>query len=384
MGSVKVVPILLQKGSNTQSNTSHKSIHPLPTYSPTPSLSQLNVYVSSKDGNIYAFNASNGVQRWKYATGSQAISQLQLADGIVYFIIEEDINTNPNATSTMYALNAANGTLLHHYKLPYFTLETGGFIPNFAVSNGVIYFSAPPMAFAINSNDGTMLWQYSWFGRGASEPVVVNNVVYYVTGTYIIYALRGNDGTLLWKYDLNLPVLGSIMGTYPTPVIIKNTMYVVGWFTDNLYAINVDTHILRWHIHANNQLGESLFAANDTLYVNTSAYPSRINSLYALRADNGQHIWSKNNFYLQFTSNDKLYATGVDTNGSLTSDLYALSSSDASTLWHVQMSGSRLGNMAVEYTNFYVVTDTTLYALHTTDGKILWQIPLSFGYMIGP
>ena len=212
MGSVKVVPILLQRGNNTQSNTSHKSVHLFPTHSPTPSSSQLNVYVSSQDGNIYAFNASNGVQRWKYATGSQAITQLKLADGVVYYIIDEDINTNPNATSTMYALNAQNGMLLHQYKLPYFTLETGAFIPHYTVSNGVIYFSAPPMAFAINSNDGTMLWQYSWFGRGASEPVVVNNVVYYVTGTYIIYALRGNDGTLLWKYDLTLPVLGSIMG----------------------------------------------------------------------------------------------------------------------------------------------------------------------------
>ena len=383
VGTIKVAPILLQRGNNPQSNPVHKSTHPIPAHSPTPSLSQLNIYVRSQDGNIYAFNASNGSQRWKYATGSSFISQLQLADGIIYFIIEEDINTNPNATSTMYALNAQNGTLLHHYKLPYFILETGGFIPNFAVSNGVIYLSAPPMAFAINSNDGTMLWQYSWNGRGASEPVVVSNVVYYVSGSYIIYAFRGNDGTLLWKYDLTLPVLGSIMGTYPTPVIIKNTMYVVGWFTDNLYAINLDTHTLRWHIHVNNQQGESLFATNGLLYVDTSGYPSRISTLYALRADNGQHIWSKNNFYLQFTSNDKLYATGVDTNGSPTSDLYALSSSDASTLWHVQMSGSRLGNMAVEYTNFYVITDTALYALHTTDGKILWQTPLSYGYMVG-
>src|SRR5947207_3192741 len=83
-------------------------------------------------------------------------------------------------------------------------------------------------------------------------------------------------------------------------VIIKNTMYVVGWFTDNLYAINLDTHTLRCHIHVNNQQGESLFATNGLLYVNTSGYPSRISTLYALRADNGQHIWSKNNFYLQF------------------------------------------------------------------------------------
>ena len=265
----------------------------------------------------------------------------------------------------------------------YFILETGGFIPHFAVSNGVIYFSAPPLAFAINSNDGTMLWQYSWYGRGASDPVVVNNVVYYVTGTGIIYAFRGNDGALLWKYDLTLPASGSIMGTYPSPVIIKNTMYVVGWFTDNLYAINLDTHNLLWNTHVNNQQLGTLYTTNGLLYVNTSGYPSRISTLYALRADNGVQLWNKNNFFLQLTSNDKLYGIGVDTNGSLTSDLYALRSSDASTLWHVQMGSSRLGNMTIEYTNFYVITDTALYALQTTDGNKIWQTPLSYGYMVG-
>ena len=59
--------------------------------------------------------------------------------------------------------------LLAIVQVPDFTLETGGFIPHFAVSNGAIYFSAPTLAFAINSNYGTMLWQYSWQGRGASE-----------------------------------------------------------------------------------------------------------------------------------------------------------------------------------------------------------------------
>jgi outer membrane protein assembly factor BamB len=386
VGTVKAVPVLLQRGSNTSGNPVHKTTHPILAHSPTPSLSQLNVYVSSQDGNIYAFNASNGSQRWKYPTGSSTISQLKLADGIIYFVKEEDINSNPNATSTMYALNAQNGTVLHHYKLPYFTLETGGYIPPFAVSNGIIYFSAPPMAFAINSNDGTMLWQYSWFGRGASDPVIVNNVVCYVSGVGTIYSFQSKNGKLLWKYDLgpDATVPGSIMGTYPTPEIINNVLYVVGWLTGNLYAINLDTHTIRWHIHLNNEQAGTLFAMNDTLYVNTSAYPSRINTLYALRADNGQQLWSKKNFFIKFTSNNELYATDVDTNGFPTNNLYALSSSDASILWHLQMSASILGYMAIVYTNFYLITDTALYALHTTDGKILWQIPLSYGYMIGP
>ncbi|MFL5624079.1 MAG: PQQ-binding-like beta-propeller repeat protein [Ktedonobacteraceae bacterium] len=355
------------------------------TFTYSPPLSQLNVYVNSQDGNIYALNASNGKQRWKYSTGSQSTSPLQVVDGVVYFIIDEDINTNPNATSTMYLLNAQDGTLIHHYKLPYFTLETGAFIPPFTVFNGTIFFSSPGMAFAINSSNGAQLWQYSWFGRGASDPVVVNNVVYYVTGAGVIYAFKNTDGTLLWRFDLGPGAVpgGSIMGTYPKPAIINNILYVVGWLTDNVYALSLNTHTLRWHIHLNNQQTDALHASNGIVYVGMSTYPAQGSTLYALQADNGVQHWSMNNFDLLLIDKDTLYGFGVDTNGSYTNDLYALHASDSTTVWHIQEGGSGIRKVAVALNIVFVMTDTALYALHANDGSQVWQNPI-LGNMVGP
>jgi len=344
---------------------------------------QQNVYVNSQDGNIYALNASNGKTLWKYSTGSQGIGQLQVADGVVYFIIDEDINTNPNATSTMYALDAQNGTLLRRFKLPYFTLEGSASIPPFTVANGAIYFSSPGMAFAINSTDGTMLWKYSWFGRGASDPVVVNNIVYYVTGTGVIYAFKSSDGTVLWRYDLGPDAVakGSIMGTYPTPAIMNNTLYVVGWLADNVYAISLQTHTLQWHIHITGEQTEALYVSNGTIFVKTSAPES----IYALRINDGSQLWSKHNLSLQLADSDTLYSLGVSTDGSYTNVLYALRFSDGTTIWNIQVggSGSFFRYIAAALNTIFVMSDTNLTALSTNDRGVLWQIPLS-GYMVGP
>jgi outer membrane protein assembly factor BamB len=154
-------------------------------------------------------------------------------------------------------------------------------------------------------------------------------------------------------------------------------MYVVGWLTDNMYAINLRDQTLRWHIHVNGESTEALYAANGVLYIDTSA-----NAIHALRADNGTQLWNRNNFSLQLIDNDILYSFAVDSNGSITNDLYALRSSDGTTVWHIQI-GSPNGKVAASHMTLYVITDTMLYALRANDRSILWQTSIS-GDMEGP
>jgi len=120
-------------------------------------------------------------------------------------------------------------------------------------------------------------------------------------------------------------------------------MYVVGWLTDNMYAINLRDQTLRWHIHLNSKSTEALYAANGVLYLDTSAY-----AIHALRADNGTQLWSRNNFSLQLIDSGILYAFAVDSNGSVTNNLNALRSSDGTTLWHIQR-GSPYGKVAASH-----------------------------------
>ena len=155
-------------------------------------------------------------------------------------------------------------------------------------------------------------------------------------------------------------------------------MYVVGWLTDNMYAINLRDQTLRWHIHLNGESPEALYAANGVLYIGTSGY-----AIHVLRADNGTQLWSRNNFSLQLIDDHTLYGFAADSNGSITNDLNALRSSDGTMLWHIQIGSPYNGKIATSHMVVYVITDTTLYALRANDRSVLWQTPIS-GDMVGP
>lgn len=349
---------------------------------PAPSLDQLTVYLSSQDGIIYALNASNGTQRWKYQT-NKGFLRPEVFDGVVYFIIDEDINTNPNATSTMYELDARNGTLLRQFHLPYFVIEGGSYIPDFTVVQGVIYLSAPEMVFALDANNGSQLWQYQCFCRGVSVPVVVNSVVYFGVEVGSIYALNSHNGAPLWSYKLPADEVapGSIMGSDPAPVVVNNTVYEVSPITDNVYAINANNGTLRWHIHLNNQQTGVLYGANGVIYVNTYTYGSDSNIIpyaYALRADDGTQLWHQANASIRFVDGVMLYAS----DNANANNLEALRASDGSILWHTQLVLRSV--LTGGYGIVYASTDSVLYAFHGNDGSILWQVPIPTYYIVGP
>ena len=66
------------------------------------------VYVGSDDGNIYAFNATNGVQLWNYSTGNSVYSSPAVVSGVVYVGSE---------SGNLYALNASDGSQLWKYTI---------------------------------------------------------------------------------------------------------------------------------------------------------------------------------------------------------------------------------------------------------------------------
>ncbi len=50
----------------------------------SPAVANGMVYVGSEDNNVYARNASTGVELWQYATGNAVYSSPAVANGVVY------------------------------------------------------------------------------------------------------------------------------------------------------------------------------------------------------------------------------------------------------------------------------------------------------------
>lgn len=136
------------------------------------------VYLSSKNGSVYALNENSGNVAWSTPIGvqsngnlsSQSISQL----GIIYV---------GGTNGYLYALNASSGAIRWRAK-------TGG--PVFsspATANGVVYFSSMDHKFyAVDASTGTILWSYTTGSFSYSSPIVVNGWLYTGSADGKLYA----------------------------------------------------------------------------------------------------------------------------------------------------------------------------------------------------
>lgn len=136
------------------------------------------VYLSSKNGRVYALNEGTGAITWSTAIGvpangdisTQAIS----SQGTLYV---------GSINGYLYALNASTGTILWRVK-------TGG--PIFsspAIANGVVYFASLDHKFyAVDASTGTILWSYTTGSFSYSSPTVVNGWLYCGSGDGKLYA----------------------------------------------------------------------------------------------------------------------------------------------------------------------------------------------------
>lgn len=126
------------------------------------------VYVTCTDGKLYAFNASNGKQRWTAATGAEITAAPAYANGSVYVGSTDD---------QFYAFNAKTGVKV------WSIAETSEFIAVPAVANGVVYDgNTNGNLYAYNAVTGaTLLSEYTGPLTTPFSPTVVNGVVYVST-----------------------------------------------------------------------------------------------------------------------------------------------------------------------------------------------------------
>ncbi len=170
------------------------------------------VYVGSGDDSVYAFDATTGAKLWSTPTGGYIFASPTIANGIVYV---------GSFDNNIYALDAKTGTVLWK-----FATNKNGF-SDVAVANGVVYFGGATL-YALNAQTGTQLWTSTSTNLG--EPVVANGVVYVGSGGLAAYDAL---------YAFNAAGCGqatcSPLWTYPTlnitnPIIVNGVVYASLYF----------------------------------------------------------------------------------------------------------------------------------------------------------
>jgi outer membrane protein assembly factor BamB len=367
--SVPVIP-LVNVGSSTNPTLLWNYTTGNLVYS-SPTVVNGEVYVGSLDGNIYALNATNGAKIWNYTTSGQVFPSPAVVDGVVYdgsaLLPPPGIETPTSVsipTCAVYALNATNGIQLWKYNTGSFGVSscpdviggvvyvgswddnvyalnatsgaklwnytTGGPVYSSAVAGGVIYVdSSNNNIYALNATNGDRIWNCTTgpalIGSGVPYPIlsssaIVGGVVYVGSDNGTVYALNAESGTFLWNYTIYVeggfswinggmvPVM--VPAVLSSPFVFDGVLYV-GSTDGNIEALNASNgeKIWNWTISGS---GESFNAS--PAVVNGVIYVANDGNFYALNATDGDQLWNFTTSYYQNTSptffNGVVYAGG--------------------------------------------------------------------------
>lgn len=230
---------------------------------------------------------------------------------------------------------------------------TNGYSTQVAIVDGVAYVGTTNNAFyALQANNGALLWRTKIDGAVDEPPVVVDGVVYFSTyigqsGPANVFALGASDGARLWEYHAGYNYV-------PTPVVADGLLYLDA--PNGVVALHANDGTQAWHFTA----GDNTYIAtvvNGVLYLSSHQGDSGPGTAYALRANDGHLLW-------QYKSSKTLdppeVINGVAYVGAWDGTLFALRASDGRLLWHTTLSGSPLW-MQQANDVLYVATQKAIY-----------------------
>jgi len=316
----------------------------------SPIVSDGIMYVGSRDGNVYALNASFGKQLWNFTTNNPIFSTPAVGNGIVYI-----------ANGDVYALNSTTGRQIWNF--------TGDFPvgSNLAISKGIIYFEGGKM-YAVNATDGSIIWSFSPydFGRQSSySPAVANGVVYagFIDGN--IYALNSTTGSQIWNFT---PNTCGCSFTFSTPAIVNDIVYFV--YSDmsantRLYALNATTGLKIWDFYPGGYSVSSPAVSDGIVYVGSDDY-----NLYAVNATKGQLLW---NFTAGEIISSPAVANGAVFFGSMDdSKIYSVNAKTGQQIWNYSTGSGITSSPAIADGALFIGSfDKNVYALNISGGEPL-------------
>lgn len=139
-------------------------------------------------------------------------------------------------------------------------IQAGGqYVGSGAVADGkFIIGNGDGNVYALNLDDGALVWTFRTKDRVWATPVVIEDTVYIASLDHHLYAVDSATGTERWQIQTS----GAIAAT---PVFINGALWV-GDFTGNLYEVDLDTQQIAWTYTANDWLWATPVADGALLY----------------------------------------------------------------------------------------------------------------------
>jgi eukaryotic-like serine/threonine-protein kinase len=294
------------------------------------------LFISSTDGNLFAFKEESGALVWRVALGDYLTDATPALAGQVVFVSVH--------SSAVEALNAYTGQV-------YWVFETHEKIqaPPLVSGNRVLV-AAHSTLWALDATNGKPVWQFhrgegGWPSSGS--PTVLGDMVYVGLGTGTqFWALNLADGHIRWSFDTNDRITSTALAE-------GDSVYVATWH-GTLFALKRGNGQLRWSHSLNSVqsqsvvdgVGGSMALAEGRLYVGDYR-----GSVLCIDAMNGQVAW-------RYATGAQVLATPVVAAGQVyvgsgDGSFYALDTRSGRPTWRYT-TGEVRGSAALAFGHVYV------------------------------
>ena len=256
---------------------------PKPIFS-SPVISEGIVYAGGLDSVLYAVETNSGKLKWKFRTGGEIRSTVCLYQQKVFlFSGDGNLYCIDKLTGKLAWKFATKGNVLGDRRYDFVDYHQSSAV----VANGKVFFGAgDSRAYALDVNDGKLIWVYKTDGIIHATPALYNDRVFIGSFDGNIYALDQTNGDLLWKFKTvghrYFPD-GEVQGA---PVASDDIVYV-GARDYNLYAIDAMEGSARWNKTFPSGWAMAITPRDSVIYVGTS--DDRV--LVALDAKSGEELW---------------------------------------------------------------------------------------------
>jgi outer membrane protein assembly factor BamB len=208
------------------------------------------VYVGDWGGNVLAFDARTGRERWRYATGGEIKGAVAVSGRRLYV---------GSYDHHVYALDARTGRLIWRASAQDRLFgSTARFYSNPAAAYGRLYIGGTDgKVYSFGQESGELRWAQSTGGYVYASPAVFDERI--LVGSYsgTFYSLDAATGDVKWQFRANGPISGSA-------TVIGNIVYF-GTFKGRTYGLDARSGKLVWSF-PDGQYG-SVVAGSDRFYL---------------------------------------------------------------------------------------------------------------------
>ncbi len=234
------------------------------------------VYVSASEGlnidgkygggGVYSWDATTGAQKWVYKIDGDII-RCSINNGTIYVFF----HASGDYSSLLCAVNATNGEELWRWNAGYYLFPS-----MFTFSDEALFFSINHQNdyryYAVSTRDGNLLCSTPIDGPVNGYSTLGNGGVYFCS-TQTTYALNSQNGNLLWSYSA--PSYG-----------IGDNGILYNKAGDNVYAYDGLKGNQVWNYSADGRTILSLARIDNVVYFSTNG------TLTALNIADGTPLWS--------------------------------------------------------------------------------------------